>query len=303
MTLYVCDLDGTLLRSDATLSAYAAGTLDALIGEGARITVASARSVPAIRRLLDGVALRLPVIELDGGFLSDLATGRHLDQCLLSPAAAVRAVDLLAEAGRPAVVTTFDGATDHVSYTPDLNPGTRWFVAEKRAYDDPRLRPVEDLTGVVRTELTAVVTAFAPLDVAGGIVERLAAELAADVHASAAPHVYVPGWAEIRVSHAGANKGNAVRALVRVTGLAGAEVVVCGDHLNDLPMFAVADRSVAPANALPEVREQATVVVADNDADGVVRFLAAEHAAAVARAAAVRPGAAVAGPTDGSRVG
>jgi hydroxymethylpyrimidine pyrophosphatase-like HAD family hydrolase len=244
------------------------------------------------------VALRLPVIELDGSFISDLATGRHLDQCLLSPAAAVQAVDLLAEAGLPAVVTTFDGATDHVSYTPDLNPGTRWFVAEKRAYDDPRLRPVEDLSSVVRAELTAVVTAFAPLDAAGGIVARLAARLAADALASAAPHAYLPGWAEIRVSHAGANKGDGVRALIRATGLAGTEVVACGDHRNDLPMFAVADRSVAPANALPEVRGRASVVVADNDADGVVRFLAAERAAAVGR-----PGVAVAGPRDGSGVG
>lgn len=46
-----------------------------------------------------------------------------------------------------------------------------------------------------------------------------------------------------------------------------------GDHLNDLPMFAVADRAVAPANAHPDVRARAAVVTAANDEDGVVRYL------------------------------
>ena len=37
--LYVSDLDGTLLRSDSTLSPYSVRTLNRLIGEGLRITV------------------------------------------------------------------------------------------------------------------------------------------------------------------------------------------------------------------------------------------------------------------------
>ena len=42
-TLYICDLDGTLLRSDATLSDFARDGLNRLIDAGARLTVASAR--------------------------------------------------------------------------------------------------------------------------------------------------------------------------------------------------------------------------------------------------------------------
>jgi hydroxymethylpyrimidine pyrophosphatase-like HAD family hydrolase len=54
-------------------------------------------------------------------------------------------------------------------------------------------------------------------------------------------------------------------------------VVACGDHLNDLGLFAVATHSIAPANAHPSVLSSATEVVGSNDEDGVVRHLLARH--------------------------
>ncbi|TVR54745.1 MAG: HAD family phosphatase, partial [Puniceicoccaceae bacterium] len=49
------DLDGTLLRNDATLSGFARTTLHLLVAEGLHFTVASARSVGCIRPMLAGV--------------------------------------------------------------------------------------------------------------------------------------------------------------------------------------------------------------------------------------------------------
>ena len=51
-TLYVSDLDGTLLRSDGSLSPYSVRTLNRLIGEGMPFTVASARGCGEIRYAL-----------------------------------------------------------------------------------------------------------------------------------------------------------------------------------------------------------------------------------------------------------
>ena len=82
---------------------------------------------------------------------------------------------------------------------------------------------------------------------------------------------------EIPIQHSAAAKGAAVPALLEACGAPGAEVVACGDHLNDLSLFAAATRSVAPANAHPEVLEVATEVVGSNDEDGIVRFLLDSH--------------------------
>ena len=50
-----------------------------------------------------------------------------------------------------------------------------------------------------------------------------------------------------------------------------------GDNLNDLPMMAVADVAVAVANAMPQVREAADIVIGANDTDSVARYML-EHA-------------------------
>ena len=76
-TLYVSDLDGTLLTNAASLSDYSRSVLQALLADGLKFSVASARSVASMRNMLHGLTLELPVIEFNGAFLSDLSTGHH----------------------------------------------------------------------------------------------------------------------------------------------------------------------------------------------------------------------------------
>ena len=53
-TLYVSDLDGTLLNRQSRLSAYTVETLNCLIGEGLPFTYATARSVHSARIVAAG---------------------------------------------------------------------------------------------------------------------------------------------------------------------------------------------------------------------------------------------------------
>ena len=56
-----------------------------------------------------------------------------------------------------------------------------------------------------------------------------------------------------------ANKKNALIKLKKL--LECEEVVVFGDNFNDLPMIELADRSYAPENAFPEIKEKGTEVL------------------------------------------
>lgn len=60
-----------------------------------------------------------------------------------------------------------------------------------------------------------------------------------------------------RFSHAGFNKGTALEEIARLEGIPATEILAAGDHHNDLPMLTTryAARLLAPANAIPEVRE------------------------------------------------
>lgn len=71
-TLYVADLDGTLLDDRARLSGRSQAILSGLLTEGLRLAVASARSVVAMQKLLAGLPVKQPVIEFNGAFLSEL---------------------------------------------------------------------------------------------------------------------------------------------------------------------------------------------------------------------------------------
>jgi 5-amino-6-(5-phospho-D-ribitylamino)uracil phosphatase len=276
--IYVCDLDGTLLRSDAMLSAFARDGLNRLVDSGVLLTVASARGTAGMRALLEGVRLRLPVIELNGAFVSELASGRHVCRNVLSPADACAALETILATGVDPVVTTWDGSGDRVHFGTRANETIAWYVEEKKRYRDPRLAPCPDLLAVAGMEEVAQITTFAREGEASALAERLGAATGEGATVRAADNFYWPGWSEITVQHHAAEKGAALPALLEACDVADAEVVACGDHLNDLGLFAVAARGIAPANAHPSVLEVATEVVGSNDEDGIVRHLLERHA-------------------------
>lgn len=275
--LYVCDLDGTLLRSDGTLSDFAGEGLNRLLASGVRLTVASARGTPGMRVLLREVDLQLPVIELNGAFVSELDSGHHLIGNVLDATAACAAVEIVLAAGNDPVVSTWDGKRDGVHFGSRTNESTAWYVEEKRRHRDPRLAPSDDLLAIARELPVAQITTFALDDEAIALVDQLRGALNEEAVVHAAANFYRPGWTEINVQHRAAAKGAAIPALLEASGCVGAEVIACGDHLNDLSMFAVAAHSVAPANAHPEVLGRATEVVGSNDEDSVVRRLLARN--------------------------
>ena len=77
-TLYISDLDGTLLNEESLLSANTAQTLNKLIEEGAMFTIATARTPATVVKLMSDVKLNLPVILMTGALVYDIATNRYL---------------------------------------------------------------------------------------------------------------------------------------------------------------------------------------------------------------------------------
>ncbi len=72
----------------------------------------------------------------------------------------------------------------------------------------------------------------------------------------------------------GVDKGSALTRLAEVLGVKTTETIAFGDWLNDLPLFRDAGLSIAPANAVPEVKAKATIVSCfTNEQDFIVREL------------------------------
>lgn len=66
-TLYMTDLDGTLLRSDKTLSARTVSILDRLAAEGCLFAACTARGLHGMQMLsLDEVHFTAPMVLMNG---------------------------------------------------------------------------------------------------------------------------------------------------------------------------------------------------------------------------------------------
>lgn len=274
--LIVCDLDGTLLRPDGTASEFTRDALGHLIAAGTDLTIATARGVPSIRTLLAGVELPLPVVELNGAYISDPSTGHHLVHHTLDTETAVAVVDALVAEGIEPTLTSWDGTADHVDFGALGNESTRWFHDEKAKAGDPRLRYCDDFAALSRTASVVLIRLAVSHQDADRTAELLDAVCGDRATVLGIRNDYIPGWTEFSVHGPTADKGNAVRSLRGHLGHTG-PLVVCGDHLNDLPMFEAADgpadRRIAPANAHPAVLARATDVTAPNHEDGIARFL------------------------------
>jgi hydroxymethylpyrimidine pyrophosphatase-like HAD family hydrolase len=275
--LYVCDLDGTLLGPDARLSEFAHDGLNRLLGVGVQLTVASSRRTVSMRALLAGIDLRLPVIELNGAFVSELESGHHLSSNALPGSVAATSIEAFTATDSDPVLTTWDGVRDRVYFGSRANAGASWYLEEKRAYGDSELSACDDLIGIVNQAQIAAITGFVRDAEAPAFTDRLTELVGEGAIVYSAANYYWPGWTEVQVQHPKAEKGAAVPDLLGASGLTGADVIACGDHLNDLGLFAVAKRRIAPANAHPTILELADEVVGANADDGIVRHLLDRH--------------------------
>lgn len=265
-TLFVTDLDGTLLGSDSRVSAVSARILSELNSRGALVTVATARTPATVVPLLEHTGMRVPAIVMTGASLWDFGTSGYLDPILFPHGVASRTVGEFVSAGvNPFVYTLGDdgrltvwhngGMTRHEDnfYQERRNLPLKRFVLDTADGYDIAYRDVILLLGIGETPR----------------IEALAASLRGygTLSVSAYQDIFNPEISYIEVFASGVSKADAV---MRVKEMTGADrVVVYGDNLNDLPMFAVADEAVAVANARPQVLAAADRIIGSNTDDSV----------------------------------
>ncbi|MBQ4612403.1 MAG: HAD hydrolase family protein [Clostridia bacterium] len=267
-TLYVTDLDGTLLRDDGSLSDYTVETINRLIARGMQISAATARGTIGVELIgLDRLHFRLPVILLGGVLLYDLYR-RRIIQCCEMPCATVAAVlDTFRALGRAPQVYRRRGDEVHIYYT-KLNTLEAAFVnrvdAQGRSYGR-YYHAVAQLRNSPAIFFSCQGTEAQ---------QRLLAERLSTV-TGIRTVLYKDTYHEdnwfVEICREDADKG---RALERLRDRVRADrVVAFGDNANDLSMFRVADLACCVANAAPQAADAADTVVPSNEQDGVAQYL------------------------------
>jgi Cof subfamily protein (haloacid dehalogenase superfamily) len=254
--LVATDLDGTIVRSDGTISDRTVAAIAAVEEAGAGFVMVTGRPKRWMREIAQMTGHHGLAVCANGALLYDLHTEQVVRSWLMSSAAAREVVDALRDAlpGIAFAVERLDlGFAHEPSYVP------RWDST------DPRTQaPVEQL-------LSADVVKLLARHEELGSDDLLAAARTAVGAGAELTHSSGDGLLEI--SAAGVSKASGLATVAEERGVAAQDVVAFGDMPNDLPMLAWAGLGVAVANAHPEVLAAADEVCPSNDDDGVAEVL------------------------------
>lgn len=262
-TLYVSDLDGTLLTRDASISQYTKQTLNDLIEKGMSFTYATARSSTSSKGVTQGLNVKLPIIVYNGTFILDSATGQALTSNYFEQDVQELLDDLIAHNIYPIVYSHMDGL-EKFTYIPEMaSRGVKSHIANRKG--DRRTNPVETIDQLYEGDIFCVNCIDDPEK-----LEPMYEKYKDIFHCAYYVDIYSgEQWFELMPK--AVSKANAVQWLKAHLGCD--KVVVFGDQKNDINMFEIADECYAVSNAVEELKKLATGIIGENNEDGVAKWL------------------------------
>ena len=256
--LIATDLDGTLVRSDDTVSAYTHEVLDRVRAAGIRIVGATGRGPRLTELTRNDLRAADFLVLAHGGWVYDCAdpvplrserlSGHVLSGLLADMEAEVGPLTVMVEALEHPGAPLWGTRAPDWRYEVVVEERTRGECLTCdviKAYVCSPGHHVDDLLDVARRIM--------PLHVAS---------------------VTQAGLNVVEICPPAVDKGTGLAVVADAIGVDPADVLVFGDMPNDLPMFAWAGWGrVAVANAHPSVRAAADEVTLSNDEDGVAVYL------------------------------
>lgn len=249
--LIATDLDGTIVRSDETISDRTRAALAAAEEAGLVLVFVTGRPPRYMAPVVEATGHRGLAICANGALVYDLDREEVVAEHVLEPAVAAR------------VVAAVRDALPDVTFAVDRGLGFGHEPGYRARFAVPADVVVASIDELVSSPVAKLLARHDGLDAdeLHARVRALVADLAEVTFSG------IDGLLEIGAS--GVSKAFTLEHLATQHGIAAEEVVAFGDMPNDLPMLAWAGRGVAVANAHPDVLAAADEVTASNDEDGV----------------------------------
>ena len=267
-TLYISDLDGTLLQPNIELSHRTIHLLNDLIQQGMLFSVATARSIASVKHILKEVNITVPVILMNGVCIYDLVKKEYIKVETLPGPGISRLMDVIREHRLKGFAYTIrDGVMS--TYYEDLStPALKHFYQERVDLYQKRFTQIESFTQLSEEPLIY----FSLMDQQKKLepVYQTLKDIP-DLNCVFYKDNYTPGLWYLETYHKTASKYHGVQFLRSYLKL---DRVVCfGDNTNDHPLFDACDYRIAVGNAVQALQDRADQVIGCNYDDGVAQWL------------------------------
>lgn len=249
--LLLSDVDGTLVRSDKSLSERSIEAVAKLHDSGIHFAVTSGRPPRGMDMLIEPLAITTPLAAFNGGLIVEPSMN-VLEERTIRDDVVDRVVELLASFSLS--VWVYRGS-DWLVQDPDGPHVAR--EAHTVLFEPTVTEAFDGLTHVAK-----IVGVSDDYDTVAKAAHATRAALGDHVSAARSQPYYLD------VTHPEANKGSVAQFLARRFDLAVDEIATIGDMPNDVLMFAHSGLSIAMGNAGDEVQKAARRVTTSNDDDG-----------------------------------
>lgn len=265
-TLYVTDLDGTLLNRQDSLSPFTVRTINNLVEQGMLFTYATARSLVSASKVTRGLSTNIPIIAYNGAFIFQPSTGEILSKEDFAGEERSRVREVLNQHRISPLVYSFIDGIEKVSWIPqNENDGIRRYLSLRQG--DKRLRAVADMEALYEGDMFYY-TCIGEKEELQPVYDIFSKD--GRYRCTMQQELYRPEyWCEIMPAKA--TKANAIRKLKGMWGCD--RVISFGDAVNDIPMFEISDECYAVENAVDELKAVATGIIESNEDDGVAKWL------------------------------
>lgn len=265
-TIYISDLDGTLLNSKKEVSKQSCKILNELIEkEDLHFSIATARTPATVELLLKDIEIREPIVVMNGVALYDLQKHKYVNIEYLGASIAKQVIERLGDTISQGFIYTIEQDDLTVYYNELIGKGRINFFEERKNLQYKKF--VQDK--VHNYDKIIYFVFIDKLEEIQAIYNRLSDICGLDMVMY--KDIYDEEAYLLEVYSDRATKAKGLERLKKMKSFD--EVICFGDHLNDLSMFKLADEAYAVDNAVDQVKEAATLVIGDNESHSVATFI------------------------------
>jgi Cof subfamily protein (haloacid dehalogenase superfamily) len=271
-TLYVSDLDGTLLNADRELSQLTVDTINGFIAQGGLFTIATARMAYGCDYKLERIKLNLPGIVMNGACLYSFDEHRYSEVQTMETAKVKAIESILDEYEGAAFMYTYADNALSIFYKTEMEDQDTQYLSPRALRACREVRKVSSFYDAAETRQVIYFALTGTRERMQSILDKL--RFIAGIQAVSYLNIY-NGLYFLEIFDAKANKANALKKLQLLVRTD--EVVAFGDNLNDIEMMRAADFRFAPENAVDEVKKMADKIIESHDRDGVAKYLCQKY--------------------------
>lgn len=271
-TLYVSDLDGTLLDRNSQLSEESISTLNRLINEcGVNFTIATARTPATVVGIMERIHSRLPFIVMNGAATWDNIGRRFISTSPFDNSTLEQVCNIFEAHGLNPMVYRRNGNSIEVHHCGQFSPQEQEFVEERMRLS--KKFHLNDTAYKINDNEALLI--FAMNDYSR--LKPIYNDVIKHINCSSVCYhdIFDPSAGLMETYAPGVSKAVAIRRLADEIGAE--RLIVFGDNRNDIPMMKIADYAVAPENAIDEVKAVAHEVIGPNYTHSVTQFIASQH--------------------------